>query len=309
MTWARLAFKLQPSSVGFAALVCLGLAAAALWLAADMRSVLEACDTPDEPKACEVIYAFQNTHMMPVYLTQTGIGLAMYGIPLVLGVPILTREIEHRTSMIAWPLAGSRLKWLAWRVLPVLVVGMVVIGVMAYAAEQLAAAYFPHSDIGFDTHGTRGISLVTRAMLVLAVAVLLGAVLGRLLPALLIGIVVAAVLSTSLGAALPLWVSSTELTGAETDIYGPGPLRTGAEYRLPDGRLISAQDGEILMQELYEQSGGDEPDPEVMPRQVMYGIAADRYGEVLIRESAVVLGITVLAATLAALVAHHRRPE
>jgi hypothetical protein len=41
----------------------------------------------------------------------------------------------------------------------------------------------------------------------------------------------------------------------------------------------------------------------------MYGIAADRYGEVLIRESAVVLGITVLAATLAALVAHHRRPE
>ena len=309
MTWARLAFKLQPSSIGFAALVCLALAGAALWLAGDMRSVLDACGTPDEPKACQVIYAFQDTHMNAVYLTQTGIGLAMYGIPLVLGVPILTREIEHKTAMIAWPLAGSRLKWLAWRVLPVLVVALVLIGVMAFAAEQLAQAYFPHNDIGFDRHGSRGIALVTRAALMLVVAALLGAVIGRLLPALLIGIALAVGISTAMDVALPHWASSTELTGAESDIYGPGPLRTGAQYRLADGRLISAQEGEILVQELYEQNGGEEPDPELLPQQVMYGIASERYGEVLLRESAAVLGVTVLAGALAVVVVQRRRPE
>lgn len=40
MTWARLAFRLQPSSIGFAAVVCLALAGAAQWQATDMRSVL-----------------------------------------------------------------------------------------------------------------------------------------------------------------------------------------------------------------------------------------------------------------------------
>jgi hypothetical protein len=309
MTWARLAFKLQPSSIGFAALVCLALAGAALWLAGDMRSVLDACGTPHEPKACQVIYAFQDTHMNAVYLTQTGIGLAMYGIPLVLGVPLLTREIEHKTAMIAWPLAGSRLKWLAWRVLPVLMVAAVLIGLMAYAADQLAQAYFPHNDIGFDRHGSRGFSLVTRATLMLAAAVLLGAAIGRLLPALLVGIALAVGISTAMDAALPHWASSAELTGPETEIYGPGPLRTGGQYRLADGNLISAQEGEILVQELYEQNGGEEPDPALLPQQVMYGIATERYGEVLIRESAVVLGAALLAGGVAAVVVQRRRPE
>ena len=309
MTWGRLTFKLQPSSIGFAALVCLALTAAALWLAADMRSVLEACGGPDEPKACQVIYAFQDTHMNAVFLTQTGIGLAMYGIPLLLGVPILTGEIEHKTAMIAWPLAGSRLKWLAWRALPVLVMALVLIGVMAFAADQLAQAYFPHNELGFDSHGTRGISLVTRATLTLTAAALLGAVIGRLLPALLIGIGLVVAVSASLGAALPAWVSSAELTGPETEVFGPGPLRTGAQYRLADGRLISAQEGEILVQELYEENGGEEPDPALLPQQVMYGIAAERYGEVLIRESAAILGVTVLAGALAVVVVQRRRPE
>ena len=105
MTWARLAFKLQPSSMGFAAVVCLALAAAAFWLVSDMRTVLEACGAAGEPKACQVIYAFQDTHGQAVQLIQMGIGLATFGIPLVLGVPMLTQEIEQKTAMIAWPLA------------------------------------------------------------------------------------------------------------------------------------------------------------------------------------------------------------
>lgn len=309
MTWARLAFKLQPSSIGFAALVCLGLAGAALWLAADMRSVLEACGTPEAPTACEVIYAFQNSHGHAVYLTQTGMGLATYGIPLVLGAPILTREIEQKTAMIAWPLAGSRLRWLAWRVMPVLLVTLVLVGVMAYAADQLARAYYPNSEIGFAHHEVRGIPMVARSALMLVAGMAVGALIGRLLPSLLIGIGLSVAVSALLTAGLPLWASSAELTGPETELYGPGPLRTGAAYRLADGRLISAQEGEILTQQLYEESGGEEPDPAVLPQQVMYGIAADRYPEVVLRESGVLLGATVLVSAGLIAIVRRRRPE
>lgn len=32
-----------------------------MWLTFNMRSVLEACGTPGAPKACNVIFAFQDT--------------------------------------------------------------------------------------------------------------------------------------------------------------------------------------------------------------------------------------------------------
>lgn len=308
LSWARLAFRLQPSSIGFAAFVCLGLAAAALWLAADMRSVLEACGAPDEPKACQVVYAFQETHMNAVYLTQTGIGLAMYGIPLVLGAPILTREIEHKTAMIAWPLAGSRLRWLAWRALPVLAVALVVIGAMAFAADQLAQAYFPHSDIGFDRHGVRGISLVTRSALMFAAALLLGAMIGRLLPALLIGIVLAAGISTAFDSLLSNWVESGELDQSDSILGGGFPLNTGFEYRPADGSPMSDVEAETLYQDLYEEYG-ESVDPALLPQEVFYGVAGSRYAEVLVRESAAIVGATALAGGLAAVVVQRRRPE
>lgn len=308
MTWARLALRLQPSSIAFAAFVCLGLAAVSLWLTSDMRSVLEACGPLSEPKACNVIFAFQDTHGQAMMMTQMGIGLAMYGVPIVLGVPILTREIEQRTAMIAWPLAGSRLKWLVWRALPVLVLGLILIGIMAFAAEQLAQAYFPHTDIGFDRHGSRGISLVTRSVVMLFGALLLGAVIGRLLPALLVGIALAVGLSVGLDAALPRWVESAELSAQDSIESGAHPLNTGAELRGPDGMPISDVEAEAIYQAIYEKYG-EQADPALLPQTVFYGVAASRYGEVLLRESAVVFGAAALAGGLAVVVVRRRRPE
>lgn len=309
MTLARLAFRLQPSSIGLAAFVCLALAGAALWLAADMRAVLEACGTPSEPKACQVIFAFQDTHMNAVSLAQTGISLAMYGVPLVLGVPLLTREIEHKTAMIAWPLAGSRLKWLAWRALPVLLVAAALIGLMAFAADQLAQAYFPHSDIGFDRHGSRGLSLVTRAMLMFAASALLGAIIGRLLPALLIGIALAVGISSGTDALLRSWAKPTELRQSESVFSGAFPLTYRLEFRTPDGSPMSDREYETYIQALYEDAAGGEPDPSLLPQEVFYGVAASRYPEVLLRESVAIGGAAVMAAVLAAVVVQRRRPE
>lgn len=306
--WARLSFRLQRWEIVFAALVCIGLAAVGLWLTADMRGVLATCGGPTAPEACDLVYAFQNTHGNAVQMTQMGIGFAQYAVPLVLGVPIVTREIEQGTAMIAWPLAASRLRWLAWRVAPVLLIGLALIGLLAFAAEELAAAYLPTADLGFANHGARGISMLSRAALVLVAGMAVGALIGRLLPALLIGIVLAVGVSAALDAALPHWVESAELPQNESIFAGANALNTGFEYRAPDGGPISDEEAEALHQEVYEEFG-EQADPALLPQEVFFGVAASRYAEVLARESAALGAATVLVGALAVLIIRRRRPE
>jgi hypothetical protein len=230
-------------------------------------------------------------------------------VPLVLGVPVLTQEIERRTAMIAWPLAGSRLKWLAWRAGSVLVVGLVLIGVMAFAAESMAGANQPGTDLGFAAHGGRGISLMTRAGLMLVVAVALGAVSGRLLPSLLIGIALAVALSTAVGSLPPYGVASTELGLSDSYAEDGQPFQTGHAYRAPDGTLMSNDEAEAMMMALFQEYSPDLPPESALPQDVVYGIAGSRYFEVLARESAALVGAAVLVGGLAVAVVQRRRPE
>jgi hypothetical protein len=309
MTWARLAFRLQPSSIRFAAIVCLGLAGTALWLTTNMRSMLAQCETSAAQDDCGMISVFGSPLGEPVMLLQLGVGLAMYAVPLVLGVPVLTQEIERRTAMIAWPLAGSRLRWLAWRAGSVLVIGLVLIGVLAFAAEGLARVQAPDGDLGFAQHGARGISLMTRAALMLVAAVALGAAIGRLLPSLLIGIALAVGLSTAVGSLPPYGVESTELTLTGSKFEGGHPFETGHAYRAPDGRPITNDEAEAMQMAVFEEYSPELPPESVLPQDVYYGIAGSRYFEVLARESAVLVGATVLVGGVAAAIVQRRPPE
>jgi len=311
LSWGRLSFKLQRSEIVFATVLCLGLAAAALWLTADMRQVLTRCGTPTAPEACDVIYAFQTSHGNAVMTIQMAIGFAGYAVPLVLGIPILTREIEQRTAMVAWPLAGSRVRWLAWRVLPALAVALVLGGTLAFAADQMMQAYIPNVDIGFENYGSRGVAMLPRAALVLVAAVAIGALIGRVLPSLLVGIVVAAGVSAALSAALPHWVESAELRASESISSGTGrgiPLTTGHEFRAPDGTPMSDEEVEALHQAVFEEYG-PEADPSLFPQDVWFGVAASRYAEVLVRESAAIGAATLLVGALAVIIVRRRRPE
>jgi hypothetical protein len=193
-------------------------------------------------------------------------------------------------------------------VAPALVVALVLLGTMSFAADQMAQAYFPHDDIGFDNHGTRGVSMVTRAALVLVAGMAVGALVGRLLPALLVGIALAIGLNVALGAALPHWVESAELSQTESILSGARPLNTGFEYRAQDGSPLSDAEAEAMMQAVFEEHG-PEPDPSLLPREVFFGVAASRYPEVLLRESAALGAATVLVGALAVAIVRRRRPE
>ena len=112
-----------------------------------------------------------------------------------LGVPIVARELERGTSRLAWSLAPSRRRWFLARLLPVLAV-MIVVGLVAgVALDRMAGATDPWTDPArsFDGFGSRGVVYAARAVFVFAIAVAAGAIIGRSLPALLITIVVAAV--------------------------------------------------------------------------------------------------------------------
>lgn len=287
----------------------LGLAAVAFWQAFDMRSLLTGCGTPAAAPACRVIYAFQDSHGAGVQLTQMAINFVPFVAGLILGVPVVAREVEQRTALVAWPLAGSRLRWLAWRMAPLLLVTLAVVSVLAVAADQMAHAYFPNSDLGFVEYESRGLPLVTRSVLMLVSGVAIGALLGRVLPALLVGIGASVAVSVVLAMALPHWVASTELGRTESVISGPGSLNTDLQYRAPDGRLIDAETAEQMFAAAYEANPEAEPDPSMLPQEVFFGIAANRYPEVLVRETAVLGVVGVAIGALAAVTVGRRRPE
>lgn len=307
MLWFRLAFRLQRSSIVFAAFICLGLATLAAWLTLNVSSMLAECGAPAASQNCGVISILGSPLGDTMLMFNLSVSAATYAVPLVLGVPLVTSEIERRTAMIAWPLARSRLRWLAWRGGSVLVIGLVFIGIMAVAAEGLARADDPGGEIGFASHGVRGISLVLRSTLMLVVAVAVGAVVGRLLPALLVGIALAVGLSMALDALPPYGVEPTELTAAEAN--EGSPLTTGGSYRAADGRPISEDEANAISQAAYAEYSPDFPPDSILPYSVSHGIAGSRYSEVLARESAVLIGATVVAGAVAAFVVSRRRPE
>lgn len=307
MTWARLTFRLQRATIGFAAVVCMGLTALSAWLTLSLPSMLEECASPTALHDCGAVSLFGSPLGDPALLFSLGIGVAMYAVPLVLGVPVLTTEIERRTAMIAWPLAGSRLKWLAWRAGSLLVIGLVLVGSMAAGAEALTRANHPEGDLGFASHGARGISMVLRSTLMLVVAIAVGAVVGRLLPSLLVGIAFAVGLSIAVELLPPYGVEPTELTASETN--GGNPFTTSGAYRAPDGTPISDDEANAISQAAFAEYSPELPPDSVLPYSVSYGVAGSRYFEVLGRESAVLIGAMVVAGGVAAFVVSRRRPE
>jgi hypothetical protein len=305
----RLAWRLSRAELLFAMVLCGGLSAAAMWLALDMRAQLAGCGTPSAAEACGFVYPFQESHGQAVQLLQMVIGFVPYGLGLILGVPLVAREVEQRTALIAWPLAKSRVRWLAWRALPIVVVGLLLVGVLAFAAEQMSQAYLPKSDLGYLLFGTRGVPLVVRGLVAIVLGIALGALSGRLLPALLVGIGLCVALSVAFDTVRDRWLPSVELAAAESPFEGGNPMTTAVLYRLPDGTIIGNEEGEAMIEAAWEANDYQEPDPATLPQEVFYGIGADRYADVVVRESLAMAVLTAVLAGAAALVVRRRRPE
>jgi hypothetical protein len=112
---------------------------------------------------------------------------------LILGVPVVARELELRTASFSWALTPSRWRWLLARFLPMLLIGVVGLTVVAWAGTTLfGALWLGRYGPDLTEIAGQGLALVVRGLAAVAVALLIGALVGRTMPALLIGVVVLA---------------------------------------------------------------------------------------------------------------------
>lgn len=114
---------------------------------------------------------------------------ALMGI--ILGVPIVARELEMRTTALAWSLTPSRARWLLARFLPMLLVGVVGLGLLGWMGTVLFDALWSGRTVPDLTEiAGQGVPLLARGLMAIAVALLIGAIVGRTMPAFLIAAVV-----------------------------------------------------------------------------------------------------------------------
>src|ERR1035437_6479094 len=111
---------------------------------------------------------------------------------IVLGAPLVAREIEQGTAPLSWALSGSRRRWLLGKVLAGVVLLVPLMLVVGLAAEVLEGALDP----GVDTHAVyddymiRGFVPVFWALAAFAGTFALGTLFGRTMPALILALVV-----------------------------------------------------------------------------------------------------------------------
>jgi len=225
---------------------------------------------------------------------------------LLIGVAVVGREIERGTTRLAWALTPSRMLWLAQRLVPVFVFVAVVGLVLGAAADRWLAASEPGLDPAnaFAAFGARGPVLAARALFVFALAVAIGALLGRALPAVMVGGVIAIVGLVG-GSEVHQRILRAEAIAINEDAMGPGDLWIDQRLRLADGTLIGWEDVER-----YDPPPTEFDETTEWPTlpQVTIGIPGHRYGEVALREIAALGGGALVALAITVAVVQRRRP-
>ncbi len=119
------------------------------------------------------------------------VGLLLSFIPFIVGIafgaPIVAREIEHGTAPLSWSLSGSRVRWLAARMLSVVVLIVPLLLFVGLAADILQSALNPDLDVhaAFVGYLGRGVIVVFWGLAAFTGTVALGAIFGRSMPAVL----------------------------------------------------------------------------------------------------------------------------
>lgn len=311
-----LAWRLHRWEIGAVAVAAVLLSAGALWVASDLGRLLAQCRAATALVApcgslteMGVVYHTESQTLMN--LVQMGMAALPFIAGVVLGAPLVSRELEHRTAQLGWPLARSRARWLWFRLLPVALLGLVLLTIPAMAGEVLERTLHPLIDPGanFEQYGSRGPLVVLRFLPVLAAAALVGTLLGRQLPSVLVAGVIAGAMGFGLVLLRPLWLEPDKQLDPE--VFSPletmGSLYVGYRYRDRDGTLIS--DEEAFERMSWDpESGEPEPDPADLPRVVQYVISREHYGEVVLRESVTLVGAGLALSGLLLVAVRRRRP-
>jgi hypothetical protein len=238
-----------------------------------------------------------------------GAFLTPFALGLVLGVPVVAREIEGRTAPIAWTLSRSRLRWLVLRVAPLVVVVVLVAALVGVASEFVTRTN-PFADYasnpGFADYTSRGVLLPVRALAVLLLAIAVGAMVPRQLPALLLAGGATLALFVALTIGMDAWMAAEAEPIVMDQVQLGGPRIFDVAYR-------DDATGEVItMNDFYNRYGDvafpdDEQGPEGFT-EVAIGIPGEQYWTWVVRESAIFGALALISSAVALGVVNRRRP-
>jgi len=326
VTWARLSFAQQRWEIVLLAIgvvVALGLMA---WMTSQLVGISAAfpeCDffaNEDQvalPAGCDLasqtffgLYSNAEIFLRNGWLFGLGVGL-------IVGIPLVARDIEHGTAQLAWTLGQSRTRWLLRRVAFGLLVVVILLAGLAVVTDLLGAAMQPNDDLSrsFFFEGNRGLIIVARGILALGIGVLMGALLGKQLPALLLGLIVIGLMYGALTVGLGRW-NEAEAVEAWYDQDLGAPLFVGSGVRLASGERLSMAEyygsGREAFQsddgQLYANAADAEAKRDPIGREYILVIPGERYPEIMTRASLVTAGAGVLLMVGAGVVTSRRRP-
>jgi hypothetical protein len=246
--------------------------------------------------------------------------LAMAVLPLligmVLGVGVVAPEIEGGTAPSMWVLARSRTRWLWGRMLPSLVAAVAVLALLAVASQILWLArepYLPNPWLNFDDASLHGPILVAKGLAAYGVALAIGALLGRNLPAIILAtFVVWLGLAGTGNVARSLWMQAEgpnhmAVADPNGDVLAfPGGVINGySAWRTADGSLITDAEAHRMIPD-----GQQDPDAWMFSHLtlVYQGVPGDLFPAWDAAETAAYWAIGVLAVGAAFLAVRRRRP-
>jgi hypothetical protein len=221
---------------------------------------------------------------------------------LILGGPLVAREIDRGTARLAWSLSPSRLRWYVHRVAPVLVVLGATAMVIGVVADRLLAAMITDEDLAnsfMGFHG-RGVLIATGTLLIGATGIAVGAVLGRTIQTLLLSLVLGGLLLTAVSEVDQKVFMPTETVVDASNNYSDRNLYIDSRFQLPDGTLATWEQLVAIDPSVME-NGPNYPNVSLM-------IPGERYREIETREAIAQLGIAALMLVAGALLVLRRRP-
>jgi len=221
---------------------------------------------------------------------------------LVLGAPLVAREIDRGTARLAWSLSPSRLRWYVHRVAPVLVVLGATAMVIGVVADRLLAAVITDEDLAnsfMGFHG-RGVLIATGTLLIGSTAIAVGAVLGRTMQTLLLSLVLGGLLLTAVSELDQKLIMPNETVVDASNNYSDRNLYIDSRFQLPDGTLAT-WDQLVAIDPSVMENGPSYPNVSLI-------IPGERYRAVEGREAHAELGIAALLLVAGAVVVLRRRP-
>lgn len=239
---------------------------------------------------------------------EMGISVIALFAGVVLGSPLVSRDLEQGTAQSVWSLAGSRRRWVVPRVAAVGLALAILCGVAAAASFSLEGAARPLVDPAASMvgHNLRGPVIVARALMAFGLAICAGAVLGRVLPTVLLSSLVSVAIFFSIGAMSDSWLRAEAVPLANLQAASPvtdeiADLVVEIRYRDETGRLLNASEASAAVSESGELV-------EERFELVRFGIPGARWPAITTRESLTYLAIGIAAMAAGILVVERRRP-